>query len=181
MRFHSLLLLIFAYTHLSVRPSVHPSVHLSIRPYVPHPLPRPLTPLLQLIIPSRASGTTDHVRSLDDLFITAPALPRDLGCRISGLVLYNTYFLNACFFPDVQMMSVCQSVSVSLCCLSLSISLCRYAFLSVNISVCLFIYLSVCLFVCSCLFTGLTAAPIKLIFGMHTQLLILQGIVLQAI
>ena len=27
-----------------------------------------LTPLLQLIIPSRASGTADHVRSLDDLF-----------------------------------------------------------------------------------------------------------------
>ena len=27
-----------------------------------------LTPLLQLITPSRASGTADHVRSLDDLF-----------------------------------------------------------------------------------------------------------------
>ena len=28
-----------------------------------------LTPLLQLITPSRASGTADHVRSLDDLFL----------------------------------------------------------------------------------------------------------------
>ena len=27
-----------------------------------------LTPLFQLITPSRASGTADHVRSLDDLF-----------------------------------------------------------------------------------------------------------------
>ena len=34
-----------------------------------------LTTLLQLITPSRASGTTDHVQSLDDLFITAPAHP----------------------------------------------------------------------------------------------------------
>ena len=34
-----------------------------------------LTPLLQLITPSRASGTTDHVQSLDYLFITAPAHP----------------------------------------------------------------------------------------------------------
>ena len=28
-----------------------------------------LTPLLQLITPSRASGTADHVQSLDDLFL----------------------------------------------------------------------------------------------------------------
>ena len=28
-----------------------------------------LTPLLQLITPSRASGTADHVRSLDDLYV----------------------------------------------------------------------------------------------------------------
>ena len=30
--------------------------------------------------------------------------------------------------------------------------------------------LSVCLSVCSCLFTGLTAAPVNLIFGMHTHI-----------
>ena len=31
------------------------------------------TPLLQLITPSRALGTADHMQSLDDLFIAAPA------------------------------------------------------------------------------------------------------------
>ena len=49
--------------------------------------------------------------------------------------------------------------------------------LDIQISLSLFIYiyiitisLSVCLSVCSCLFTGLTAAPINLIFGMHTYI-----------
>ena len=32
-----------------------------------------LTPLLQLITPSRASGTADHVRSLDDLSFSIPS------------------------------------------------------------------------------------------------------------
>ena len=35
-----------------------------------------LTPILQLITPSRASGTADHVRSLDDLFPFWAAAPK---------------------------------------------------------------------------------------------------------
>ena len=36
---------------------------------------RALTPLFQLITPSRASGTADNEQSLDYLFITAPTHP----------------------------------------------------------------------------------------------------------
>ena len=55
-----------------------------------------LTPLLQLITPSRASGTADHVRCLDDLLLPAYTCShtrphggppsRELDGRVSGLV-----------------------------------------------------------------------------------------------
>ena len=60
---------------ISRRPSVCTSVHRYVHPSIPPEAPlrphisplRPLfTPLHQLIIPSRASGTADHVQSLDN-------------------------------------------------------------------------------------------------------------------
>ena len=36
------------------------------------------TPLLQLITPSRASGTADHVRSLDDLLVFKTKIHKEL-------------------------------------------------------------------------------------------------------
>ena len=39
-----------------------------------------LTPLLQLITPSRASGTADHVRSLDDLFNIKSVSGKSCAC-----------------------------------------------------------------------------------------------------
>ena len=44
-----------------------------------------LTPPLQVITPSRASGTADHVQSLDDLLKTVPLKPRIV-------LLYEIFF-----------------------------------------------------------------------------------------
>ena len=49
-----------------------PVLH-DIGPLGPLPALSALTLLLQLITPSRALGTADHMQSLDDLFIAAPA------------------------------------------------------------------------------------------------------------
>ena len=43
-----------------------------------------LTPILQLITPSRASGTADHVRSLDDLFLGAKKHLYNWLCPLVG-------------------------------------------------------------------------------------------------
>ena len=82
--------------HWSIGPLVHwsvgPLVRWSVGPLVHKTsalLGRclALTLLHQLITPSVASGTADHVQSLDDLFIAAPAHRQQLGSHVSGLVL----------------------------------------------------------------------------------------------
>ena len=72
-----------------------------------------LTPLLQPITPSRASGTTDHVRSLDDFFIFSSG--RLVGLvGLDGLIFRKPNFFSwsllvKCVFPQ-KIMGVAQRV-----------------------------------------------------------------------
>ena len=67
-----------------------------------------LTLLLQLIIPSRASGTADHVQSLDDLFSIFPSYLKISTTPGSSMLFYlydclcllvNLVFVCLCDFP----------------------------------------------------------------------------------
>ena len=60
-----------------------------------------LTPIFQLITPSRASGTADHVRSLDDLF--------------SLHVSFSSCLISTVFFCFVSMFAVTVSAVSPLC------------------------------------------------------------------
>jgi len=64
-----------------------------------------LTPLLQLITPSRASGTADHVQSLDDLFIHL--IIHLFHLHLISLIRLSTH----------------SRIQISKCCISSSISL----------------------------------------------------------
>ena len=94
-----------------------------------------LTPLLQVITPGRASGTADHVRSLDDLFFLLSSSPFSFHLLLHFLlpfhhvllvvlILLNSFFFFLTFFfypflPYVLLPpSSCSSSSSSSCLIS---------------------------------------------------------------